>query len=397
MEVNPMLRKPILGLLILSSCTSGLVFGSGGNESLTTPFLEMVGIPVEDVLCQPDGELYQALEEIAQGDLVNQAAAQKVVAVVAKSKDPFLKRVQNSKHWQRFVALCNHNATKTATEFILALGFLIAVEFGLPGTAVISFALHLLGRFINKHLSSIPYLLRGGIVSIGGFFLFRFIDLALNDATTFDPFLSAAFILSGFLATENAVNAKPILNRPVGLIKEKFKDALKRGGWKFENGVDVNEFNIDQHIEVLIEQVGVLRDQTELQEKTNQEQEMQIRALLATQVPQVIIERLENSERRIQELAAALAIQRRASTSNETQEVCVQVEQMNYARMDSTGSPRADFNTPQSRQVGQTPNTSGAGVQEGYEVSGSHSPKSAHSSLSLKSGKSARSEASLEE
>src|SRR3990167_10390943 len=205
MEVNPMLRKPILGLLILSSCTSGLVFGSGGNESLTTPFLEMVGIPVEDVLCQPDGELYQALEEIAQGDLVNQAAAQKVVAVVAKSKDPFLKRVQNSKHWQRFVAFCNHNATKTATEFIMALGLLIGVEFGLPGTAVVSFALHLLGRFINKHLSAIPYLLRVGISSALGYVLFDLLDLAIFTTQNFDPLLSTAAVLSGFLASEHAV------------------------------------------------------------------------------------------------------------------------------------------------------------------------------------------------
>ena len=276
----------------------------------------------------------------------------------------------------------------------MALGLVIAMEFALPGSVAIGFALHLLGRFINKHLSAIPYLLRVGIVSAAGYFLFKAISHALYTSTGFDPFIGTACVLSGFLASEHAIGAKPILNRSVGWIKEKFKDALKRGGWEFENGVDVNEFNIDRHIEVLIEQVGVLRDQTELQEKTNQEQEMKIRALLATQVPQVIIERLENSERRIQELAAALAIQRRASTSNETQEVCVEVEQMNYARMDSTGSPRADFNTPQSRQVGQTPNTSGAGVQEGYEVSGSHSPRS---SLSLKSGKSARSEATLSE
>lgn len=202
-----------------------------------------------------------------------------------------LTQIQNSKHWKRFVAFCNHNGTKTATEFILALGLVIGMEIALPHTVVVGFALHLLGRFINKHLSPIPYLVRVGIGSVCGYYLLRMVSMALLAKINFDPFLATAAVLSGFLASENAIGAKPILNRPVGFLKRKIKDVFENAGWKFEHKRDLNEFNMEENVEILIEKL-------EAQDKKIQELSQLIvakRNLATDDVVEVTIEPVHTS------------------------------------------------------------------------------------------------------
>lgn len=248
-------KKPILAILVLSSLLSVPVFaGREVSTSLSEPLVTrdvFIDIPLDsDQRSQLEavkGILDESLSGAKAGDMVSAETIEKI-----KNKVSGLEKIQNSKHWKRFIAFCNHNSTKTVAEFVLATGLVVFTGLQFPETAAVGFALHLFGRFVNKHLSAIPFVFRVAISSVAGYFGFRALDYVIYESTSFDPFLSAAMFLSGFIASENAVGAQPATEGFMNKIKSKIRASLTRRGWKSEQTPNVTEFNLR---EVVIEQM----------------------------------------------------------------------------------------------------------------------------------------------
>jgi polyhydroxyalkanoate synthesis regulator phasin len=377
-----------ISLLGTLACFSILLFVCNNNANDTAENEMLHGLRgIFNILDEPllgDQELqnFENTEEVQPKQYQNTIISPEDYTTITVTP-PALQRIQNSKHWKRFVALYSNNGIKTVGELALAIGLVVFSINAFPDTAVVGFALHLLGRFINKHTSAIPYLARIGLVPVTGYFLFSLVDRYLYSLTNFNPFLNAAFVLSGFLASENAIGAKPALNGPIDSLRRKLKEKIRDMGWQFEKDSEVNEFNIEAYVEELIEQ-----------SKKQTQQLEGFQSYSSPDRPEIVVERLEKRlEGRVNQLELELAAALAAARTNTATSSC---------NSDSGAGVQL---TPVSRPAGQSANTSLA-QQELPNPSGSQSPRSqlslhsdcsGDSTNSIRSGRSVRSQATLED
>ena len=173
-----MVKKPILGISLAGlMVVSGSLSAISGKSGQTGRDVELAMPLVSYDSSQPEadaaiGELSQAFHGLDANGTVDRNQRMEVIARIPK---PLLTRIQDSKHWKRFVAICENNGTRTTVEFVVATGLAVAAGLILPETVVVGFGLHLLGRFFNKHFSPIPYLARYALVTVGGFVFFRWL------------------------------------------------------------------------------------------------------------------------------------------------------------------------------------------------------------------------------